>query len=129
MANIGHGATLTGTTAGAIGEITNISISGISVDEIDVSDMASTDKWREFIPGLINAGEISVSINFDGTVASTIITKVGVSDTWTILFSDSGAGTFACSGFIKDVSFDNPVDDKVTGEVVIKLTGKPTFTA
>ena len=125
----GHGTTLAGATALGIGSITKISIGGISVDDLDVSTMASTDKWREFISGMIDAGEISFDLIFDGTVTATLFTKIGASDTWTVTFPDTGAATFSAPGYIKGISIDDPYDDKITGSCTIKVSGKPTFTA
>ena len=31
---------------------------------VDATHMASTDKWREFVGGLRDAGEVSITINF-----------------------------------------------------------------
>lgn len=132
MADHGHGTTLTGGTTGAIGEILSISVSGQKRDSIDVSSMDSTSKCREFIPGMIDAGEITFSVNFDKSasgVADRLQTAflAGTDESWTIAFSGSAA-TFACNGFITDLSYNTEFEGKSTQDITIKLTGVPVFT-
>jgi len=64
----GHGAVLSigGTT---IGNIISITGPNQTRDSIDVSTMDSTSKWREFIPGMLDAGEVTFTCNYDGTAA------------------------------------------------------------
>ena len=133
----GHGTTLAyhGTTVGNI-----ISIGGPdqSRDPIDISTMGSTDKWREFIPGMADAGELTFECNFDGTTVSSMLnTQLDATYTRTtattnnvvVTFSDTDTATFTCDGFITALGHAIPFDDKVTQSVTIKLDGSPTFAA
>ena len=61
----GHGTTLAGATAGTVGNVTNLSNSQTR-DSIDISTMDSTSKFREFIAGMADAGELTFTINYDG---------------------------------------------------------------
>lgn len=62
---IGHGATLSGSVSGTIGYLTNIDWSGVTVDDIDITTFDSEDQWRQFEPGLKDAGELSGDLNFN----------------------------------------------------------------
>jgi hypothetical protein len=42
-----YGWTLTGSTAGVLGKLTNVDYNGLNIDEIDVTNADSTDKWNE----------------------------------------------------------------------------------
>lgn len=125
----GHGTTLAGATAGTIGNIQNIAGPTIQVDDIDISSMDSTNKWREFIPGMKDAGELVFTVNYDGSAsgnADALNTAIGVVDTWTVTFSDGS--TWACSGYLKNLGTTSEFEGKITQDVTIKLSGAPTYT-
>lgn len=125
----GFGTTITGSVTGAIGDVTNISFSGIDRDAIDITTMASTNKWSSFVPGMVNGGEITVTVNYVKAMAKTLEDNIGLAaETWTILFPNTDASTFVFSGYIKGLGTAIPHDDKVTQTVTIKVAGKPTFT-
>ena len=71
----GHGAVLTfaPTTATAsttaIGNIITIGGPDQARDGIDYSTMDSTNKWREFMGGMIDPGEVTFDVNCDGSAA------------------------------------------------------------
>ncbi len=131
----GHGTTLTGGTAGLIGNIISMSGPNQTRDSIDISTMDSANKWREFIPGMLDAGEMTFEINYDGVseqTANDLNTALAdaTPETWTIVFAGSAAtyGQWACSGFVTALGFGSPFDDKLTQSVTIKFTGEPTYT-
>ncbi len=136
MASHGHGSLLTvGGTA--VGEITSITAPNISVDSIDVSNMDTVGKEREFIPGMIDNGEITAELRYDGssggdaemlmaqvtaTAAQAIVVQYGDHTT------PSSASKFESSGFITGLSIEDPFDSDVKSTVTIKLTGQKTYT-
>jgi len=124
----GASTTLSGATAGTIGDVTNITITE-TMETIDVTSMDSD--YREFIASWKDAGEITFTCNYDGSasgVADALHTAyaTATAEAWTVTFPDSS--TFACSGLITSLGTAIPFDDKVTQDVTIKLTGEPTFT-
>jgi hypothetical protein len=67
MATHGHGTVLAGSTAGTIGEVRKLDVSGRKRDSLDVSSCDSTSSAREFIPGMMDEGEITVEVVYDGS--------------------------------------------------------------
>ena len=127
----GHGSALAGATAGTIGNVISVSVDGQTRDAIDISTMGSTSKFREFVSGMADGGEISCEVNYDGAAAGVAnslntIYQGGTAETWTVTLSDTS--TFASSGFITNLGMAVPFDDKITQSITIKLSGKPTFT-
>jgi predicted secreted protein len=124
----GHGTTLAigGTTIGNI-----ISISGPEEarDSIDISTMESTNKWREFIPGMLDAGEVTAEVNFDGTTTSALLAAQLTQSAQAIVitFSDTDTATITGSGFITSLGHAIPFDDKVTQSVGMKFTGSLAY--
>lgn len=127
----GYGASLSigGTDVGNI-----ISISGPDQarDSIDISTMDSSNKFREFIPGMLDSGEITVELNYDGTAAGTAdalnTLKTASALTVLVTFQGTATSTFSCSGFITALGHAIPFDDKVTQSLGLKLTGSATYT-
>ena len=123
-----HGITLSGGTSGTIGKITSLSTSGISRDSIDTSSCDSSDKWRTFVSGMIDAGEISGTIRFDKAEINRVVgAMTAVTETWTITLPDTS--TLACSGFMTSgFAMTGEFENDITSDFTLKLTGNPTFT-
>jgi len=134
MGSIGHGSTLT-VGGNTVGKIETIALGGITKDTIDVTHMASTGKYREFEAGLIDAGEVTLTTNAPIDFASdttnyysdlkTEIEKTSSTSSWVLTFPNSANISF--SGWVTSFSINDPVGDKITTEVTIKISGKPTF--
>jgi hypothetical protein len=137
-ANHGHGALVTfgGTN---IGNIVDINGPDQSVDSIDISTMESAGKAMEFIPGMIDNGEVSLALNFDGatdTSANAQLLQAQVTQTsaqaLVIQYGDhstpTNAAKFECSAFITGLGAVIPSKSKVDQNVTFKLTGQKTFT-
>ena len=126
-----HGATLTlGGGIGAVANLTNIDGLDVSSDDIDVSDHNSTDGFREYIPGLIDGGEVPVEGNFnptvaiafyDAQVARTVLTGC------TLEFPDAATTTWTFDCYVKQVTTSAPHDDKLPFSATLKITGRPTL--
>lgn len=133
MANsrIGHGTTLTGAAFGTAASVLEVSLPGLSVDNIDDTDMDSTDGYREFYAGLKDAGELTATLSFQNSEYATLMTNIGSADTFTVTLPPEGTSTVAptltFSGYISNVDPDVPLDDKITNAITIKASGKPTF--
>jgi predicted secreted protein len=126
MAKLGCGATLTGSVNGAFAEIMSINLPDQKRDDIDVTTMDSTDMWREFIPGLKDAGSLTMQLLFEKANYSKVQTAfAGNPETWTIGIPDGS--TFSCSGYLNANGGEIPLDEKITQSVTLKLSGKPTF--
>ena len=129
----GHGAALVGGTVGDVGSITTVSVDGQTRDAIDISTMDSTNKFREFIPGMLDGGEITLEVNYDGTAAGTanMLAAQLTSSAQAVVVEFNNGGTtssWSCSAFITGLGHAIPFDDKVTQSVTIKAAGEPTYT-
>lgn len=101
-----------------------ISLDGFSLarDAVERTHMESPEQWREYMPGLKDAGELSLEIAFDPGETPLI---AGTTGTGTVTWPDSS--TWACSMFLTAFSPTAPIDDRMTASVTFKLTGEPTF--
>jgi hypothetical protein len=134
----GHGTTLKvndGTNTTTIGYITSISGPNQTRDSIDVSTMDSTGKQRIFIPGMLDAGESTFELNYDGTGAATAndlnTERTNTAQTWTVTFDDGGTNadsSWACKGFITALGHATDYEGKVSQSLTLKFSGVPTYT-
>lgn len=100
---------------------------------IDVTSKDSTSQYREFLPGLRDGGEVSITIGYDPSGATHAILKTdfdsGTAASWKILFADGSSYSATFSGFVKSFNPTGPLDDELTADVVIKVTGVVTIGA
>ncbi len=121
-----------------VGEVSNITPPSFARDAQDATHTESPEGWREFIPGLKDAGEISVELNLVpdsdsmdlilGTFDSDELQQVR------ILFADGvqtgptpTCSRFTCSGIVTGFPLEAPMDDKMSASLTVKISGKPTF--
>jgi hypothetical protein len=123
----GYETTLSGETAGAIGNIVDINIPGYEYEMIDVSDMDSDDNFQEFVAAAADAGQVTVEINYTDDNFATVYAAGGVSDTFTI--TTPSGGTCVFTGIGQSLSSQQPHRAKATISWTIKVSGKPAFTA
>lgn len=115
-----------------IGEVKSISGMGGTRDVVDVTHMESVDAFREFIPGLGDAGEASFTINYIPTEATHAQLLSDFNNrtvaAWTVELPFPGTPTLSFDGFVTGYPLNIPLDDVITADVTIKISGKLTLT-
>ena len=128
MGVFANGATLT-LGSDLIAELTSITGPSMAVDPIDVTSHDSADKYRQFVAGLKDAGEITVEGNLISAVQGNYLVAnitSGAEEDVIIAFG-AGPATFTCKGFCTGFEPDAPHDDKLSFSASFKITGKPTL--
>lgn len=114
----------------AIGEVSAINGFSMSKDTADVTHMASTSRYREFVSGLRDAGEVSIDVNYipGGTDIDNAFTDydANTSRNYQIVWADGTEFEFA--GICTSIATNEPIDDKMSATFTYKITGVPTFT-
>ena len=111
-----------------IGEVADISREDPGASEIDVTHLKSTA--REYLEGLQNFGSYNMTVNFlftdTGQLALRAAQVSRAVQSFKVTYSDASTMTF--SGFVMAFSGPNAsVDDKLVGDVTIKVTGSITY--
>ncbi len=132
--DIGFGITFakkTGTdTYTVLAEVVEFDPPEFTRDSVEFTHHRSPEKWREFKPGLKDAGEASLTYNLipgeadDDVVADHIATDTV--DSWQVTYPNGAKLDFR--GFATSHKHATPLDDKMTGAATFKLSGKPVLT-
>jgi predicted secreted protein len=115
-----------GTTA--IGELTSIGGLDLSADTIETTTLDVVDGYRTFAGGLKDAGEVSISGYFDPAQHEGLLTdfEAGTATAYTIEFPFGATWTF--SAIVTGYSTGAEMEDNVSFEATLKVSGKPTLT-
>jgi hypothetical protein len=110
----------------------NINGSDVSRPDINTTHMGTTN-YQTYIPGkLVEGGAIELEINFDPDATPPI---TGVAETITITFPLPSGGITPAdvefTGYINSWSWADPMEEKMTADVSIKVDGltDPVWTA
>jgi hypothetical protein len=138
MAILGFGCDLLYSTNGGgayttFGQVVSFDLPQIDVHDVDNSNIEMANAWRTFQPGLIDGKVLKFKIIFAKANYNTILSNLrlsGANYLFKITFSDlvSTASTFVFSGYLRMLGGAAPLDDMITCDVEIKVSGQPTFT-
>lgn len=120
---------LNGSVFETISEITNIGGPNKSRDTIDVTNLDSPDGYAEFIGGMRNGGEVPLDMNFTRAtyeLMDGLFESADLQD-FQILLPDPEHTTVSFSGVVTALGLGIPANDKVSANVSIKVSGKPTI--
>lgn len=116
-----------------VGGLDNIGGVELTADTVEVTAHDSTGGFKEYITGLLDTSEVSISGYFDPadtTGQQKMLTDMQTSTVGEciITFPVSTKATWTFDGVIKSIKIgDNPVDGAIPFSASIKPTGKPTF--
>lgn len=113
----------------SLGEVKSVSGPSMSRNTIDVTSLASTGGYSEFITGLRDPGSLTFTINFVRSDYN-MMKNDFESDTavdYEMVLPDAQATSFEMSGLVTDLPLDVPFSDAVTCNVTIKLSGQITI--
>ena len=118
---------LGGTT---ISEITSISAPNLSAETIDVTTHSSADRYREFIKGLRDGGEITIEGNYTTASASATIIALETNSTQTVTIDYPTAPSvtrFTATVLTTAFGMEAPIDGAIPFTATFKVTGRPTL--
>lgn len=123
----------TGNTDVEVGALSSISGIDASADEVEVTDMGNTDGYREYLPGFKDGGEVSLSGYMDGEDAGQArlyeLMESGDVVDCKIQFPEKIGKTWSFKAGVTKFTTSADVDDAITFEATLKVSGKPTLAA
>lgn len=142
QARIGHGVLFqrqnddSPPTYDSIAEVTNVSGPSLSRETQDASHSDSTERWRDFIAGMKDGGEVTVTMNFlpdhdTQKYATDGLLKDFDSNSlrnYRITFpGDSPQVSWTFAGLLTGWNPEVPVGETMTVTASFKVSGKPTL--
>lgn len=132
-ATVGYGARfgIEGGTPGTyvyVAEVASITPPGWTRDTVDVTHLESPDSAKEYIGGMVEGGEASVTINFVPSATDALETAfLAGSGNYRILFP-SGTVALDFAGIVTGYEMGDVVaDDKMSATFTVKATGLPAL--
>jgi predicted secreted protein len=131
-ARIGFGARFgikgSGSTYVYVAEVDSITPPSLSRDTVEVTHLESDDGFKEFIAGLADAGEASISIHYVPALSDALMTAfLAPVDDFRILFP-SGTLALDFKGIVTGYAIgDLTAEGEMTATFTVKATGKPAL--
>lgn len=113
-----------------IAEVKDISGPPQTMDTEEVTNHDSGG-WKEYIPTLLDAGEVTFDVNYTGDTSQTSLRtdqQARTLRTWNIVIPFDTPETLEFSGYITNFSYNFPVAGVASGSLTIKVTGAITST-
>ena len=111
-----------------VGELVEFGPPGLSRDTVEVTHSRSPDRFKEYIGALIDAGELSFTIQFsDPSVLDTLIADMRVKTPVPYRYIWPSLDQWDFAALITAIEPDTSIEDKMTASVTAKLSGKPGF--
>jgi len=109
-------------------EILNVKPPNTQVNDVEVTHNASPLRTKEFIPGMIDAGDAGFEMNFipgsPSDVALRTLQQAGIRVSTQMIFPNLVTWTF--EGVIKGYEVNAATEEKMTATVTIKTAGGVT---
>jgi hypothetical protein len=118
--------------ANHIAGLTSVSGIDLTADTIDVTTLESADTYREFIQGMRDGGEVSISGFFEpsdtnGQNQIYTLFNSGAVTSFSILFPSTLGAEWTFSGIVTQATTNAEMEEAATFEATIKVTGKPSL--
>lgn len=117
-----------------VAEVTDIGGPDMSMETVDITNHSSPGAWKEKAAGLLDAGKVPFTINFIPTGAThgnsaglVYAFKNRLKKNWQLVFPDGSSTTWAFPAFITKLSPKEPIDDKLSADIELEITGAPTL--
>lgn len=116
-------------TFSTIGNVTNVSGPEIERETYDVTAHDSLNGWREFVGGLKDGGEITLDLNYDPRKHDVLVADFEDAAPRDYKLTFPGTlGEWALKLILTGFSQESPTDDKMSGSLKFKVSGKPVIT-
>lgn len=109
-----------------VAEVKSIQGPNTQTAVVDVTHMGSDDNTREFLPTLIDPGDLSFNVNFlPGNATHTGLRtdqKNRTRRNWKLVFTDAAATTYSFAGYVTGVNISSEIEGVLGGAITLKLT-------
>lgn len=116
-----------------LAEVVDANGPSFAKDTLDVSHSTSPNKYREFIAGFKDGGEVTLTLNMTQSDYAALLAEFEkeVSTNYQLTIPDdnyTSKPTIVFAAHLTALGTAIPTQDKVSNDVTFKITGKPTYT-
>lgn len=111
-----------------VAEVVSIKIPGFMREAIDATHMTSPDKYKEYIAGLKDMSEATITLNWVPSVTDVLVAAFEDEDANYQITAPNGV-RFRFSGFVTEYSPPELTNEKMEASVTFRPTGKMTLLA
>lgn len=118
-----------------LSEILSVALPNSQVEDVEATHMASPNRRREYIAGLIDDGEGTVEMNYVPGSASDVIIRAALSDgntrDYKVVLPVADGSTWEVTGdcIVKGYERSAPIDGRMTATLTIRFTGSASEVA
>jgi hypothetical protein len=120
-----------GTAGTAVANVTEIDGPELGAEEIDMTAHDSGSAFREILPSFLDAGEVSLKIQYDpaGATHKALLTNLTTraSASYALTFPTTPAASWVFTGYVMGFKPSAPMDGALTADVTIRVYGAPTL--
>jgi len=115
----------------ALGEVTALSFGGSTRDMIDVTNLASSGGYREYIASFRDAGELTLDLNYTHDAHETMLDDYESADSvnYQVACADTSVSTFSFTGYVSNLGVTANVGEQIKATCTIKITGAITLSS
>lgn len=119
-------------TSDTIGQLLSVGGPDMSADQVDITNFDSPSATREYMVGMLDAGEIKITMLMNKAKESTLVSLFSSSSSTnrasSMLVKFEDAGNFLCQGFLNALGIESAGEkDAVKASIGWKVSGIPTF--
>jgi predicted secreted protein len=100
---------------------------------VDTTTLDTPGRYRTFIGGLVDGGEVTLDLVYDteDTSHKLLADRLTSQATkaYTITYPSPLTSTQIFSAFVSGLSVETPLDDLITQQCTLKITGSPDFSS
>lgn len=116
-----------------VAEVISISGPELSAEQIEVTSLDSSGGYKEYIPGLLDGGTVSIEFNHvnGSTNQETLRTRVSTANqtanSYRVVLADSPQTVVTFQAIVESYSMNVEAGSAVTVSVGVKISGAPTW--
>lgn len=118
-----------------LSEIISVALPNSQQDDVDATHMASPNRRKEFVSGLIDDGEGTVEMNYVPGSATDVLIRAAITDgvtrNYKVVLPVADGSTWEVTGscIVKGYERNAPIDDRMTATMTIRFSGSSSEAA
>lgn len=102
---------------------------GLSKDSVQITSGESANRWREFISGFRDGGEVTFEFNLTNANLTALKTNfdLDTNSNYRVVVPAPASATWTFAGHLTALDPTYPQEDRMTGSLTVKVSGAPTL--